>query len=200
MDDIGGMGAGMDGINWLAATTFIEDSSSTSRVAFGRQVSKAEPTPGIYLLIPISGCGNKSLSGYKITGVVNQPGNTAPLRQQWFGWATHQFQRKGYAPSVAKSMAEKVLTQCGSDYRSVEIMVNTTPLGPQPAFRELRQQNYQWAMGQFTAKGYRPDRAHQAIVNALNNAGSNLTGFQQWVSDAPHAQRNKNANTLVTIL
>lgn len=200
MDDIGGMGAGMDGINWLAATTFIEDSSSNPQVVskpkFGRIVSAAEPV--IYIAIPLQGYGLNSGGNKKLTHyVISEPLNTPLfLRQQWFVWANNQFQCKGYAPSVAKVMAERVLTQCGSDYRSVKIMVNTTPLSPQSAFRGLQQQNYQWAMGQFTAKGYRPDRAHQAIVNALNTAGSNLTGFQQWVSDAPYAQSNKNANTL----
>ncbi|MGO0307624.1 J domain-containing protein [Endozoicomonas acroporae] len=203
-----GMGAGMNGIGGLQSFYLLEGNFQGQEAAsgkkFGRKVSKTDPVTKRDLF-PKQYC-NKKIVGYVIkrvviqpfykSGVIYQPASTAILRQQWFSWATHQFQGKGYAPSVARVMAERVLTQCGYDYRSVEIMVNTTPLTPQSAFRELQRQNYQWAMGQFTAKGYRPDRSHEAIVNALNIAGSDLTRFQQWVSDAPHAQSNKNASTL----
>ncbi|WP_257294635.1 J domain-containing protein [Endozoicomonas sp. YOMI1] len=119
------------------------------------------------------------------SGKVDQPVGKDPLRQQWFDWSFKQFQGKGYAPPVAKTMADRVLSQCGSDYRAVKVMVDTTPSSPQAVFRQHQQQNYQWAMGQFTAKGYHPDRAHQAITDALNMAGTNLTKFQQWVVATP---------------
>ncbi len=116
---------------------------------------------------------------------VDQPVAKDPLRGQWFDWSAKQFQGKGYAPHVAKTMADTVLSRCGSDYRAVEVMVNSTPLSPQAAFRQEQQKNYQWAMGQFTAKGYDPDHARQAITDALSMAGTNLTDFQRWVVAAP---------------
>ncbi|MBO9483946.1 J domain-containing protein [Salinisphaera sp. G21_0] len=117
------------------------------------------------------------------TGISSQTKSTGSLRQAWTNWATHQFvEYKGYAPSVAKFMADRALTQCDSHYSELELMVNTTPMNPQSAYRELQEQNFQWAMRDFTVKGYDLKASREAIAEALNTPGSDSAKFQHWVN------------------
>ncbi|WP_257265692.1 J domain-containing protein [Endozoicomonas sp. ONNA2] len=114
--------------------------------------------------------------------ISSQAERKAHLRQEWTNWAAHQFQGKGYAPSVAKFMAERALTQCDSDYGSVADKVNDTPMNPHSAIREIQEKKFQWAMEDFTVKGYDLEASREAIANALNTAGSNIDGFKHWVN------------------
>ncbi len=159
-----------------------DDRRAANRLAHSRGITlpskEAIQQPGLR--------GNKpQQQAVNNSGKVDQPVGKDLLRQQWFDWSVKEFQGKGYALPVAKTMADNVLSQCGSDYRTVKVMVNTTPLSPQAIFRQQQQQNYQWAMEQFTAKGYHTDHAHQVITDALNMEGTDLTRFQQWVVATP---------------